>query len=448
MLNYFEKSAAQKKLLLIIAPIFFIVLLAGQLLIKRESFGELFSWQLILYSLFCIFYILKEEIKFRHLFIFAIVLRVASAFLLPTLSDDVYRFIWDGQLIVHHQNPLLTTPNVWLQQVDKNIFDYTYYEKLHTLINHPKFYTCYPPFMQGVFYVGALIGGTDINISIVVIKLLIALIDCIGIYFLYKLLNHFKLHPSLVLLYAINPLVIIEGSGNAHFEVVQVAFMVIGCYYLVVKKWTFAILFWSLAIVTKLIPLVLFPLILKHLGFKKGIMFSTATLLFACLTFLPFLSGSSLQGFGSSINLYFQNFEFNASIYYIAREIGWAVKGYNYISFIGPLLMVIFLFIYAILFLWKKNIDFVQMCNLIVIIFSFYYAFATTVHPWYIINLLPFAIIASRRFAIIWMAAAFLSYSAYGTTFKENFYIIALEYSIVLAAILIEIIKRKNITVV
>jgi alpha-1,6-mannosyltransferase len=446
MLNYFNKVAAQKKLIFFITPIFFITLIAGQVFIKRESFPLLLCWQILLYSFFCIAYILKEHISIRHIFIAAILLRLASAFLTPTLSDDVYRFIWDGQLIVQHQNPLLTTPNMWLQQAGKNVANYSYFEKLHSLINHPQFYTCYPPLMQGVFYIGAAIGGTDINVSIAIIKLMIAFIDCIGIFFLYKLLLHFSLNLKLIILYAINPLVIVEGSGNAHFEVVQVALMVIACYYLVTKKWLWAVLFWALAIVTKLIPLLLLPLFLKHLGFKKGVLFSVATLLLASITFLPFLSGTSIKGFASSLNLYFQNFEFNASIYYIAREIGWAVKGYNYISFIGPFLMGIFLLLYFIIFIINRKIDFIKFCNLVVIVFSLYYVFATTVHPWYMINLLSFAIIANKRYALVWMATAFLSYMAYSNNaFKENFYLIGLEYGIVLIAFLYPIIQKRKL---
>ncbi|MFX4865137.1 hypothetical protein ABTB62_20370, partial [Acinetobacter baumannii] len=75
-------------------------------------------------------------------------------------------------------------------------------------------------------------------------------------------------------LYALNPIIIIEGAGNAHFEVVQAAYIFISLYYLHVKKITVAAIYWGLAIVTKLIPLMLLPLLIRWLGWKKGIIFS------------------------------------------------------------------------------------------------------------------------------------------------------------------------------
>ena len=437
-----EKNYAKFISLLIV--FFAIILFAGQYFIERKDFNYLVGWQIVLHIIFIIFFLARKYILLQQIFFAAIILRIGAAFIMPSLSDDVYRFIWDGQLIVNGQNPLLTTPDNFLLTLNNSNANYLYLQQLHDLINHPQFYTCYPPLMQGVFIVAAFFGGSSIFISIVIIKLIVAIADCVAIYFIIKILQKINTDVKLVVLYALNPLVIVEGAGNAHFEVMQVALLAISIYLIIKNKFTVSAVFFGLAIVTKLLPLLLLPFVIRLLGFKKGIYFSLTAVGVAVLLFLPFIATGSVQGFVKSIDLYFQDFEFNASLYYLAREVGWWFKGYNYISFIGPFLMVIFLSIYAVIFFVKRTLSLKEFALQSLIILSMYYFFATTVHPWYIINLLPFALMANKKYAFVWMAIAFLSYNAYGNiNFKENYYLVGLEYLVVIFALFYSFKKDK-----
>jgi Gpi18-like mannosyltransferase len=443
--TFFNKNYAKFYSLLIV--FFAATLFAGQYFIERKDFNFLVGWQLVLHVVFISFYFTRKYISLQQLLFAAIILRIGSAFIMPSLSDDVYRFIWDGHLIVSGQNPLLTTPDDYLSALNTSNVNYLYLRQLHGLINHPQFYTCYPPLMQGVFTVAAFFGGSSVFISIIIIKLIVAVADCAAVYFIIKILRKINSDVKLVVLYALNPLVIIEGAGNAHFEVMQVALLVISIYFILKQMFTVSAIFWGLAIVTKLLPLLLLPLIIRLLGFKKGLLFSSIAVAVAVLLFLPFLSTASVDGFAKSINLYFQNFEFNASLYYLAREVGWWLKGYNYISFIGPFLMVIFLTIYAVIFFMKRKLSLNEFALYSLIILSLYYFFATTVHPWYIINLLPLALVANKKYAFVWMGIAFLSYNAYGNiNFKENYYLVFLEYLVVVIAMVYSFKKDKIIS--
>ncbi len=418
-----------------------VVFFTGQLLLERNEFAKLISWQVLLHIGFIGFYYFKQFITLKQIIGAAILLRLGTVFIMPTLSDDIYRFIWDGELLVSGNNPMLSTPDQFLATIQPQS---AYYTKLHGLINHPQFYTCYPPLMQAVFAFAAFFAGKSIVAATVLIKLIVGLSDCVAVLFLVKIIKKLKLSEKLVILYALNPLVIIEGTGNAHFEVMQVALICISFYYLLLYKNTIAAVFWGFAIITKLLPLLLLPIILRTLGFKKGIAFCTLSILIVLVNFLPFLSAASINAFSKSLNLYFQNFEFNASVYYVARDIGWWLKGYNYISFIGPFLMVVLISIYAVIFFAKRKLSLSQFALYALIILSLYYLFATTVHPWYIINLLPFALMANKKYAFVWMGIAFLSYNAYGNiNFKENFYLVAIEYLVVFAAMVYSFKKEK-----
>ncbi len=405
------------------------ILFIGQIFIDRNEFYCLLIWQIALHVLFILFYTNRDFFTVKNILIFAIICRLVSVFTIPVLSDDVYRFIWDGQLIANGENPILTTPDQYVAALQTNNINYSYYQQLHALVNHTQNYTCYPPLMQATFYISAIISGANRYVSIISLKIMVAAIDVFGIFCIMKVLQKVKLPVNNVVLYALSPMVIIEGVGNLHYEVVQVAFMAASMYLISQKKIWKAAIVWGLAIVTKLLPILLLPLLIKWLGFKKGIIFSLISIGFAMVVFMPFLSVEAIRAFSKSLNLYFQHFEFNASIYYIARQIGWWVKGYNYISFIGPFLMCIFLSIYGYIFFTKKIFTLQSFASLALVVFTLYYLFATTVHPWYIINLIPFALVVNKKFAMVWLSAAFLSYCAYSNTaFAENFYAVFLEY--------------------
>jgi alpha-1,6-mannosyltransferase len=419
----------------------FVCVLSASLLLPRTQFGWLLFWQAVLYALMLLLYRWQGHWQLRQVLAVAMLARVAAACLPVQLSDDVYRFIWDGQLMAHGHNPLLSTPDGLLPTLHEHR---DYFVQLHGLINHPQNYTCYPPLMQGVFWLSAQLGGYDIMANALVIKLCIALFDGCALLLLIKVLQHLRQPLGWVLLYAFNPAVIIEGSGNAHFEVVQVALVLAAVLAVMRQRLWVGGLCCGLAVSTKLLPLLLLPVWVKKLGWKKGLLFSMIGTTVAALSFAPFVSLGFLKGFGQSLNLYFQNFEFNASLYYIARQIGWWVKGYNYISFIGPLLMGIFLALYAVLFFVKKKQDWRGFARMAVTVLALYYLLATTVHPWYLINLLPFALMAGLRFPLVWCGVAFLSYHAYRQQgFAENLWWIALEYGIVLAAVLVEWRQKK-----
>ena len=62
-----------------------------------------------------------------------------------------------------------------------------------------------------------------------------------------------------------------------------------------------------------------------------------------------------------------------------------------------------------------------------------YLFFSPVVHPWYLIPLVFFAVFNRMYFVIVWTTFSMLSYSHYqGGINKEQYYLVFLEYAIVL----------------
>jgi hypothetical protein len=182
------------------------------------------------------------------------------------------------------------------------------------------------------------------------------------------------------------------------------------------------------------------------MGVKKGVLYGGAVLVFTVLFFLPFLSQDLYENFMKSIHLYFQNFEFNASIYYMIREIGFQIKGYNMIQTVGsitPLIIAITVLVLSWVRDTKNSKGFFETLLFSICI---YYSLASIVHPWYIAIPLFLSIFTKYKFPLVWSFVVILSYAAYqNTTYQENLYLVATEYVIVYGVLFYELfILKKN----
>ena len=156
---------------------------------------------------------------------------------------------------------------------------------------------------------------------------LIIIVSDIGIYhYGRKILFFLNDNPRKIFLYFLNPLIIIELTGNLHFEGVMLCCFAIGLFLFLKDKWMLAADFIAVSISIKLLPLLLLPLFYQKLGFKKSIYFYSSVIGISAVTFVPFLTPKLYSNYTETIGLWFTNFEFNASIYYIVREIGYYVK--------------------------------------------------------------------------------------------------------------------------
>ena len=415
--------------------------------VVRQDFYQVLGLYTVLFLAFAM--MLRSEVfSFKSLSIIALILRLVFIAALPNLSNDFYRFIWDGRLLVEGLNPYLYTPELFLQGEQAALIPegQRLYEGMGSLNGHH--YTCYPPVNQLGFFLPALFYSDNLLGSTILMRLFIMLGDVGLWWFGPKLLKHLKLNPKAIFLYLLNPFIIIELTGNLHFEGVMLFFLIWSVYLLFTQKWAWSAVIMALSISVKLIPLIFLPLILRKLGFKKAMVYYVICLGLTALLFAPFISSEFVANFMSSINLYFQSFEFNASVYYIIRAIGFEVTGYNIIHQVGKVLPLIIISGVLLISWLRKNENEKNFMSSLMWILFLYLALSTTVHPWYIAVILLLSIFTKFRFPLLWSFAIVFSYSAYITAeYHENLAFVALEYVVVFGFLIFEVVRMRKLRV-
>ncbi|WP_235296742.1 hypothetical protein [Portibacter marinus] len=372
----------------------------------------------------------KSYFKLNALLYCAVIIRVILLFAFPNLSDDIYRFIWDGNLLHEGINPYEYLPSEYIESTNVELFRNTF-----PLLNSPDYYSIYPTFAQIIFYISSF-SWMDTSF---VIKLILIAAECLTIYTGIKVLDLLKMDQRNILWYALNPLVIVEVMGNLHFEGFVACFFMIALYYYLVQKLNASSFFLALSISVKLVPLLFLPYFLFQMKWPKALFYLMKVGLITLILLSPLIL--QLSGFTESLDLYFRKFEFNASIYFVLREIGQLWKGYNMIAQIGPWLGVC-TFVVIMLLAYKVK-DFILFCQLALLAFLL---LSTTVHPWYLTLGVLLSVFSHLRFFILWSFLIILSYSKYGMGNQAYYTFIGIEYLILTAYLIYEISKRRTRT--
>ena len=142
-----------------------------------------------------------------------IVARVALLPLTPELSDDIYRYLWDGHVLVEGVNPYARPPDDEALAAMRT--------EWHGEINHPHVPTIYPPLAQLLFGLVNVAGGT-----ILAAKLVWLGFDLGCAALLQRIAARTGRNPARVLVwYLWSPLLIVETAWSAHFDAVGLFFV-------------------------------------------------------------------------------------------------------------------------------------------------------------------------------------------------------------------------------
>ncbi len=413
-----------RKFVVLLLPLALVAYILLGYFTDRTDFVLLISIFSFLFGTYFLWLRFKEQLDLKLALLAGIFFRFSLLFTYPRLSDDYYRFLWDGRLQQLNINPFGYTPS----QLIANQYD-VFLSQLFPYLNSPDYFSVYPQLLQYIFRLAVELGDQNMLAGVIVLKTVVFVFECGSVLLLVKLLKYYKLSPKLSLIYALNPLVIIELTGNIHFEAVMIFFVLLTAWTLRNLNLAGALAAITLAVQAKLIPLIGIPLLIRKIGFWRSVVFGAACLLLFYAS-SPFLWGGTdkLLHFFSSLQLYYGKFEFNGSIFSLLRAAGMWILGYNPIYWLSKLMLVCTLS--ALTFIYRMKLNFLQGFFWLMVA---YLLFSAVVHPWYIAILVALSAFTKYRFALIWTALIPLTYITYSSMpYQQNYWLVTAEYLAVL----------------
>ncbi len=367
-----------------------IVYLIGALPVALALWDRaLLAW-LLVGSAVCAFagwrlYRLAPSIRTVVLLAFAVRLLAFAA--PPSLSDDGYRYLWDGYVQASGVSPFAFTPE---QASDLGP------SELLERMNSPTFFSVYPPVLQAAFALSA-VWSSDWRVAWYAWKLV-----CLGGEFLTAWLLIRLVGGGGALMYLLHPVSWIEAVGQAHSEALLVPAL-LGAVWLLRRTHTATLAGIGIAVaaLVKLYPLILLPLFART---WRAWAISIGTLLFLSAAYL---SPETILNGLESVRLFGAYLEFNGGPYIVLKAALW-----EWIPTLGPHASRVLLALFAAGALVIGYGYRTQPVRATFWIVALYFACSATVHPWYGLGLL--ALVPIMRPIPVWMPAwSLLSLTTY-----------------------------------
>ncbi len=163
-------------------------------------------------------------------------MRVVLAVSPPVLEDDSYRYLWDGAATAAGVDPYAHAPAdaapydvfgvLQPEAADPGLAKLQAIARDHPLehgrINYPYVKTIYPPIVQGAFAAAHVVAPFDLGAW----KAVLILVDLLAVALLVGALRAYGRSPLWAALYWWNPVVLVQGFGAGHMDVLLTPFLV------------------------------------------------------------------------------------------------------------------------------------------------------------------------------------------------------------------------------
>lgn len=332
----------------------------------------------------CVYWLFQgrlEGVSALYILVPAVFFRLAVLGSEPSLSEDFYRYRWDGRVQAAGHGPYDFPPRaVELQPLRDEYYD---------RINHKEFRTPYSTVAETLFYLFA-----RISTNIVLFKSFLAIFDLILLEIIRRLLQKENKSAAWLLIYAWHPLPIIEFAGSGHMDIIGISLLFLSYLLLYHRQTALSGITFATAILTKYLPALVLPWLLKQGKWKFLIAAGAAGL----LLLLPYYS-SDWKMF-SGVLTYYKKWRFNDSLFGFLYD--W-LGGAEPARMAGMLITVL-----AAGFCLAARLSFYRSAF---IVFGAVILFSPVVHPWYLCWILPFLVFHPNKpwlFLCGWIILSYL----------------------------------------
>jgi len=342
--------------------------------------------------------------------VFAVAARIPFLVTEPILSDDIFRYVWDGRVQHAGINPYVYAPDAEELRFLRN----AEYEG----INNKDIPTIYPPLMQMAFF-----AATTVSERIVWMKAFFVLADLSLLFVLARMLSSLGLNPVRALIYGWSPLVIVEVAGSGHNDAFAVLLLMTAQWTILLqlpKRGLTSMMSMSLLALSglaKLVGFALSPLFLRSV--RRS---AFAAMVFVSVAFnLPYAGAGTLALRG--LTQYGLRWRGNDSLFHILYALTGSL---DIAKMIVAVLLVLLVLVLVASNARPLRSSYLTLGAILVLM--------TTVHPWYLLWIAPFlAIYASPAWLFLSLSVALSYHSAYlatpGVPWEDVLWIKCLEYA-------------------
>jgi len=400
---------------------------------------------LVLFSLiYLVFFIVLYQIFIRdktsdlstYIITLGLFLGIIVSFSPISLSDDIFRYLFESQVILNFKNPYEFAPNsLELSSISEQ---YPWFSQ----INNPEISSPYPIVSHIVTTLIVIVIGNDVVLWRLATTFLVYLTGV----FLIFILDRMGKNKNLVFLWSLNPIVLLEISHSGHNDIIAIFLLILAIWILFrdenpsTSTLIICGILWACSVHAKLFTIVILPFFLFKLK-KSGFLAFLGTNIILTVTYILLTINST-----SGLQSFFFEWRFN----------GFLFESVNYLSSILAInLDFRLLFFIIIIIIWgtliaifysrkiyireRNPFFFAGICLFLLFLFS------PVIAPWYILWAIPLFILANRPLWSFWVFSVTIIGSYY-------FYVcncvtlnwLAIEYGLVFAILFYEIYYNRN----
>lgn len=318
----------------------------------------------------------------------------------PGFSDDVYRSVWEGAVVLEGISPYAFAP-----EAERLVELRLAMPELYAALNNPDISAAYPPCTQaacaGMVALARSLGHEGLS-AVPFVRGFFALCDLLVLWPLVVLLRRARLPVGLALVWGWSPLVSIEFAGSGHFDSLGILLLLASLASLPAPNESGrgrrlgACVLLALAILVKYLPLCALPFVVRGQGFVRGAGRALLVVVLCAAGFAPLLAlegGGS--GLGGGLSEYGLRWESTSLVYrwiepafaqLFERDGSWLDA-----RRLGRLAIGVVWLAWGLL-AWRRGRPAVAATGTMIAAFL---VLSPTLHPWYLTWVLPF--VALRR---------------------------------------------------